>query len=62
MNSHVEQMNDPTTVAQPTRCPKASVRRPPSSRKAAPNAGSAMTSTSGSASEPAADGSTTGMS
>src|ERR1700728_1325245 len=36
--------NDASAVAQPSRCPHASVRRPPSSRTKAPAAGRATTS------------------
>ena len=60
MNRISEHTKDAATVRHPSRWPHLSVSRPPSSSTAAPKAGSAMTSTSGSAIEPAALGSTTG--
>ncbi len=60
MNSTSDIANEPATMATPSQWPHLSVRRPPSSSTAAPKAGSATTSASGHASDPAEDGSTTG--
>src|SRR5918998_599714 len=43
-NSATPRPNAPSTVAQPSRCPQRSVRRPPTSSTSAPNAGSATSS------------------
>src|SRR3954453_17143170 len=52
--------NETPTVAQPSRCPHLSVRRPPTSRTTAPSAGSAITTQSRSKTPLALVGCTTG--